>query len=190
MPSIALHPDFALHLLIRDSRRLRITLLPSYRQEAGMPMFRLIGTGCLALAAIYTVSLAFWWPRAEELASIAMSPPGNWLHRLLALKLISDALLVVPTAFEGLRCMWGGGSHSSVGRIVAVGLLASMGPLVSYLTTALPLYLTEGAWLRFGPQNDFGVGMALATLALQLMLLAVLLRGGAFSETETVAVSQ
>jgi hypothetical protein len=32
-------------------------------------------------------------------------------------------------------------------------------------TGDLPLYLSEGVWLRFGPQNDLGVGIALATLS-------------------------
>ena len=131
---------------------------------------RILGSGCVALAVMYTVSLAFWWPRAEELASIAVSASSHWLLRLLALKLIADTLLVIPTAIVGLRCL-AGRHHDSVVWIVATGLLASIGPFVSYLTSALPLYLSEGVWLRFGPQNDFGVGIAVVTLTLQLMLL-------------------
>jgi hypothetical protein len=149
---------------------------------------RIVGTGCVALAAMYTVSLAFWWPRGGELASIAVSSSGDWLLRLLALKLIADTLLVIPTAFVGLRCL-AGGRHNAVVWIVGAGLLANMGTFASYLTSAIPLYLTEGAWIRFGPQNDFGVRMAAVTLTLQLMLLLPGLRRLSASAPGTLATS-
>jgi hypothetical protein len=151
---------------------------------------RIVGTGCLALAAVYTASLAFWWPRAGELASITLSPSAHWLLRLLALKLVVDTVLVVPTAFIGLQQMFGSPRRTLLVWMLTLGLLATVGPFVSYLTTALPLYLSEGVWLRFGPQNDFGIGMALATSFLQVMLLSLLLRDRAVpSVGGTLAVS-
>jgi hypothetical protein len=128
----------------------------------------MVGGGCIALAALYTVSLAFWWPRAGELASIVMSASSHWAHWLLALNLVADALLVAPSAFVGFRCIAGDGRRKLVLSVVGLGLLASIGPFVNYLVSALPLYFGEGQWLRYGSQIDLGVGLAMATLALQL----------------------
>jgi hypothetical protein len=141
-----------------------------------------MGTLGLVLALVW--AMAFLYQRNNVSFLMAMfladAPTGVRISSLWSMVQIwLTALLVLPIAATSIGTMFGAKSMVRVLRLaVAIGVVLSVGILVIYASVAAPRVAGGGPIILANPRIYYELLVALGTLGLQVVLLALFRRSG------------